>query len=124
MKFEVHVDRFHEGKGYWCELRFTIDITEAIATNRLSDYISRNTLDAFLSVTVSPDDSRFLVLSPVKAVNTTSCHRMLRDYRKSASLKWCFKSKYFGNRSFAIPLPLDLFESNPKTYVGVCSKLI
>lgn len=48
-----------------------------------------------------------------QAAASSSNHiRMLRNYKKSASLKkWCYKSDYFAEKGFTTPNQLELFET-------------
>lgn len=85
-------------------------------------------VDVFLGVAapaVMAEDDMFILFSPIKAVETESCIRMLCDYSKNESLKpWCFKSKVYIQKNFHTPLPLKFYETEPFGYLSICSKLI
>lgn len=115
--------------GSWYELRFLYRNIEIIATSGLSHLAKdKSKLDALLGVTVPAimaKDDMFILFSPIMAVETEPCIRMLRDYSKNGSLKpWCFKSAVYIEKNFHTPLPLKFYETEPAGYLSICSKLI
>ncbi|KAG1633289.1 hypothetical protein G6F44_010446 [Rhizopus delemar] len=124
----INMEKFQEGKATWYELRFVFGKFEIIATGGLCNHIKDDKLDAFLGVATPPlmvFDDRFILFSPLQAVNTELCPRTIRNYKKKASLNpWCIKSSFFCSMNFCTPVPLELFETEPLGYVSICSKLL
>lgn len=85
-------------------------------------------MDAFLGVaapSLMAFDDRFILFSPIQAADTELCPRMLRNYKKEASLNpWCIKSSFFCSLNFCTPVPLELFQTEALGYVSICSKLL
>lgn len=127
-KLRINMEKFQEGKGTWYELRFTFKKFEVIATGGFHNNKDNNRMNAFLGVAapaIIAEDTNFIFFSPVIIADSTACPRMLRNYRKKASLyPWCIKSAMFVDMDFSTPLPLQLHESEPVGYVSICSKLI
>ena len=127
-KLHISIQKCQEGKGAWYELRFSVGKFEVIATGGLCNSANDDGLDAFLGVSVPAhliNDDRFILFSPCEEVCRSQCYRMLRNYKKRASLyTWCSKSDLFCNFDFCTPLSLDLHRTEPLGYATVCSKLI
>jgi hypothetical protein len=124
----INLEKFQEGKAAWYELRFVFGKFEIIATGGLYNHIKDDKLDVFLGVaapSLMAFDDRFTLFSPVQAANTELCPKMLRNYKKKASLNpWCIKSSFFCSLNFCTPVPLELFETEALGYVSICSKLL
>ncbi|KAG1457473.1 hypothetical protein G6F56_006597 [Rhizopus delemar] len=127
-KLSIRVEKCQEGKGSWCELRFSVGKLEVIATGGIYNTPNNDGFGAFLSVAVPPhliNDDRFILFSPCKEANRSQCHRMLRNYKKRASLyTWCSKSDFFCNLNFCTPITLELYHTEQLSYATICSKLI
>ncbi|KAG0794935.1 hypothetical protein G6F57_002487 [Rhizopus arrhizus] len=127
-KLHISIQKCQEGKGAWYELRFSVGKFEVIATGGLCNSANDDGLDAFLGVSVPAhliNDDRFILFSPCEEVCRSQCYRMLRNYKRRASLyTWCSKSDLFCNFDFCTPLSLDLHRTEPLGYATVCSKLI
>lgn len=105
VKLDRFVDKLHismqkcQGRGAWYELRFSVRKFEVVATGGLCSNSNNDGLDAFLGVSVPPqliNDDRFILFSPSEEVSRSQCYRMLRNYKKRASLyTWCSKSDFF-----------------------------
>lgn len=105
VKLDRFVDKLHismqkcQGRGAWYELRFSVRKFEVVATGGLCSNSNNDGLDAFLGVGVPPqliNDDRFILFSPSEEVSRSQCYRMLRNYKKRASLyTWCSKSDFF-----------------------------
>ncbi|KAI9356397.1 hypothetical protein BD770DRAFT_390152 [Pilaira anomala] len=128
----VKMEKRQEGRGSWYELCFWCQRFEIVATGGLCNHEngSRDKLDAFLGVTIPSfigKDSNPIFFSPNTPVQTVSCIRMLRNYKKEASLKkLCFKSSFFLDMDFTTPDQLNLYEEKEPNngFISVCSKLI
>lgn len=115
-----------EEKCSWHELWFRFGKIEMVATRGY--YGKDGQLGAFLGVSAPSritHDMHFILFSPEFPAETTACLRMLRNYRKKASLnKWCFKSSFFCSMGFVTPNQLQLHEQEPVNYASVCSHLL
>lgn len=84
------MDQCQEGRGSWSELRFRCQKVEIIATGGYYNNEDDNKLGAFLGVTAPHYmalDASFILFSPTIPTYTLSCTKMLRNYKKNASLK-------------------------------------
>lgn len=82
----VHLTNRQEGKGSWHELCFWCHKFEIVATGGYyNDQDTINNLGVFLGVTVPSfigKDLNTILFSPLTPVDTFSCVRMLRSYKK------------------------------------------
>lgn len=53
-KLHISMQKCQEGRGAWCELRFSVGKFEVIATGSLCNNSNNDGLDAFLGVSVPP----------------------------------------------------------------------
>lgn len=109
--------------------RFWFKMLEFIATDGLTSCASgQSGMDAFLGVAVPShisQDTDLLWFAPVNPVESIVCTRMLRNYHRNANLKqWYFKSAFFLEKGFSTPRQLQLYATEPNSYVSVCSRLI
>lgn len=119
-KLITSVENLQEGKATWFELRFNVKDIEVLVTGGLSNLSSSSNnnninINAFLGVAAPATlalDGDFLLLAPKNPVEAVRCTRMLRNYKKQASMKeWCFKSSFFTSLGFTTPLPLQLYNN-------------
>ncbi|KAI9257037.1 hypothetical protein EDC94DRAFT_615102 [Helicostylum pulchrum] len=121
--------KFPEGRGSWYELRFAFQKFEIISASVISNKTNEiDRLDAFFGVAVLSMlglITNFMYFSTVRPAETVSHSRMLRKYRKDASLKpWYIKSSLFNNMYFGTPLRLYSFQTESQGYISICSKLL
>lgn len=112
---KMNIEKFQEGKGTWYELRFTYNKSEIVVTGALHGNLRNSDINAFLGVSAplsNRNDYNFLLFSPKAAGPTIAVARMLRNYKKEASMfPWCIKSVEFRNIGFSTPMPLELHEN-------------
>ncbi|KAI9360566.1 hypothetical protein BD770DRAFT_318583, partial [Pilaira anomala] len=128
-KLEVAMEKCEMGKGTWYELRFRYQKLEFIATGGIfCEEKDKTKIGAFLGVAVPSHltlNTNFLLFSLHQPTEIISCVRMLRNYKKKASLKkLCFKSLFFESIDFSTPAQLELYKHEPNGFISVCSKLL
>lgn len=93
----VKLTEREEGRGSWHELCFWCYQCGIVVSGGL--YNDGNKLGAFLGVTIPSfigEDLYLILLSPSIPADTSSCVRVLRNYKRNASLnEWYFKSSFF-----------------------------
>lgn len=94
-KLITSVENLQERKATWFELRFNVKDIEVLVTGGLSNLSSSSNnnninINAFLVVAAPATlalDGNFLLLAPKNPVKAVRCTRMLRNYKKQASMK-------------------------------------
>lgn len=127
VNIEFGIEECEMGSGTCFETTFRYKKLEFIATGGVTNG-PYSGINAFLGVAVFSTlvgDTNFLWFAPTVAASSSNHIRILRNYKKKASLKkWCFKSDYFAAKGFTTPNQLELFETKPNGSVSICSEFL